>query len=79
MATMTQLRVVYFPSYAMKTADRAYDYSARIVERYREKVNLPVVFFTQLMGVAFGESARCVKLQEMTTDAYKVIRWAGFA
>jgi heterodisulfide reductase subunit B len=50
----------------------------KIVEKYGQKTDLPVVFFTQLMGLAFGESRRRMKFAEMTTDADEAIRRAGF-
>jgi len=50
----------------------------KIVERYGQKADLPVVFFTQLMGLAFGESRRRMKFSEMTTQADDAIQKAGF-
>lgn len=41
------------------------------------KYNLPIIYFTQLMGLAFGYSARDVGLKRLLTDPFPLLRAKG--
>jgi len=44
-------------------------YQRQMSQRYGERVDVPVVYFTQLMGVAFGQSERSLGLHRLMTPS----------
>jgi len=53
-------------------------YQTRVNRKYKTKFNLPVLFFTQLMGVAFGTEKKALGLKSGIIPADKVLaRYTG--
>ena len=48
-------------------------YQSRVNRKYKTKFNLPVLFFTQLMGVAFGTEKKALGLGSGIIPADKVL------
>jgi len=49
-----------------------------IVKQYGQQIVRPVVYFTQLMALAFGHSRRDVRLGDNFSDGGKILRQKGF-
>jgi heterodisulfide reductase subunit B2 len=51
----------------------------KITKHLGSEANIPVVFVTQLIGLAFGESGKKMLLKDMESDAYPALKEKGFA
>jgi len=47
--------------------------------KYHERLGLPVLYFTQLLGLALGFLAKELKLDKHFTDPFPLLRGKGLA
>ena len=48
-------------------------YQSRVNKKFKTKFNIPILFFTQLMGVAFGIDGKTLGLEKCVIPAEKVL------